>query len=185
LKNEGREVEMKTLVRDSSPNIKKENSQKNTNNHNYTLQNENYIEESVNEKKKGEAHNNFNHLSDSDEEINQSNKNSTNKTKFKNKESSVSGNTIPAVELNNIDLFHISEPNESDNLFDIFYKLKHNTNLNILIKTINKILVNEHKKPFDKSDLTIVLGAKELDKFNKIKKINQNFAVSISYSLYE
>ena len=74
---------------------------------------------------------------------------------------------------------------ESDNLFDIFYKLKHNTNLNILIKTINKILINEQKKPFDKSDLTIVLGAKELDKFNKLKKINPNFAVSISYSLYE
>lgn len=185
MKSEGRETEMKNLGKEASSYIKKESSQKNTNNQ-YTLQNENYIEESVHEKKKREAQNNFNHLSDSDEEINYSNnKNSASKSKFKNKESRESGKSLPVVDLNNINLFHISEPNESDNLFDIFYKLKHNTNLNILIKTINKILINEQKKPFDKSDLTIVLGAKELDKFNKLKKINPNFAVSISYSLYE
>lgn len=80
---------------------------------------------------------------------------------------------------------NFSEPNESDNLFDIIYKLKHNTDLNILIKTINKILVKEGKQPFDKSDLAIALSAKELDKFSKHKSMNKNFAVSICYSLFD
>ena len=79
----------------------------------------------------------------------------------------------------------LSEPNEADNLFDIIYKLKHNTDLNLLIKTINKILINEQKQPFDKSDLSILLGAKELDKFTKFKQVNKNFGVSISFSLFE
>ena len=79
----------------------------------------------------------------------------------------------------------ISEPNEADNLFDIIYKLKHNTDLNLLIKTINKILVNEGKQPFDKSDLSISLGASELDKFSKSKSMNKNFTVNIGFSLFE
>lgn len=77
----------------------------------------------------------------------------------------------------------ISEPNEDDNLFDIIYKLKHNTDLNILVKTINKILVNDGKKCFDKTDLTITLKAKELDKFSKTKDLSKDFGVNICYSL--
>jgi hypothetical protein len=77
---------------------------------------------------------------------------------------------------------NISEPNEDDNLFNIFYKLKHNTDLNIVVKTINKILINEAKQSFDKSDMIIMLTTKELDKFFA-KGMNKKFSVSITYAL--
>jgi hypothetical protein len=80
---------------------------------------------------------------------------------------------------------NLSEPNDCDNLFDIIYKLQHNTDLNLLTQTINKILVKDNKKPFNKSDLTIGLKANELDKFSKAKKVHKDFTVNITYSLSE
>jgi protein-tyrosine phosphatase len=77
----------------------------------------------------------------------------------------------------------ISEPNEDDNLFDILFKLKHNTNLNVLINHINKIIKKQNKTPFDKTNMNISLTAKELDKFSKVKSMNPNFAVNICFSL--
>lgn len=79
----------------------------------------------------------------------------------------------------------ISEPNEEDNLFDIIFKLNHNTNLNILVATINKMLKKEGQKSFNKYDLNIFLSAKELDKFTKAKKVNKNFGMTINYSLVD
>ncbi len=78
-----------------------------------------------------------------------------------------------------------SEPTLEDNLFDIIYKLKHNTNMNLLIKTINKILLNEKKQPFNKENMVITLNSKELDKFNQKDKVTKNFSVEICYSLRE
>jgi hypothetical protein len=63
------------------------------------------------------------------------------------------------------------------------YKLKFNTDLNVLVDTINKILTSAGGKAFDKKDMTISLCAKELDKFGKSHKMNENFAVNINYSL--
>jgi hypothetical protein len=172
---------MKAFIKESSPGIKRGNT---PSNNNYTLQNENnYVNEEtfndLKDKKKAEMYNN---MSESEEEINPSAKN---KSKINNKNITPHTQEQPEVESSIINLFNISEPNQADNLFDIIYKLKHNTDLNVLIKTINKILVSEHKKPFDKSDLNIMLSAKELDKFSNSKKMNPNFAVSICYSLFE
>lgn len=83
----------------------------------------------------------------------------------------------------NVNIF--SEPTLEDNLFDIIYKLKHNTNMNLLIKTINKILLNEKKQPFNKENMVITLNSKELDKFDQKDKVKKNFSVEICYSLRE
>jgi len=83
----------------------------------------------------------------------------------------------------NVNIF--SEPTLEDNLFDIIYKLKHNTNMNLLIKTINKILLNEKKQPFNKENMVITLNSKELDKFLQKDKVKKNFSVEICYSLRE
>ncbi len=80
---------------------------------------------------------------------------------------------------------YLSEPSLEDNLFDIIYKLKHNTNMNILIKTINKILTSHQKKPFNEKEMLICLNSKELDKFHKKNTVDKNFSVEISYSLRE
>ena len=105
---------------------------------------------------------------------------------IKNKNFKNLPNNTPNINDNNVESEYVtSEPNEADNLFDIFYKLHHNTDLNVLIKTINNILIKEKKKPFDKSDFTITLGAKELDKFFQLKNVDKEFAVNICYSLFE
>ena len=80
---------------------------------------------------------------------------------------------------------YFSEPSLEDNLFDIIYKLKHNTNMNILIKTINKILTSHQKKSFNEKEMLICLNSKELDKFHKKNSVDKNFSVEISYSLRE
>jgi hypothetical protein len=132
---------------------------------------------------------NFDHLEESDDEDktnsenNKFKKNNTNINKIFTKNTFDIGGGAGGGSNNYIN--NISEPNEDDNLFDIIYKLKHNTNLNILIKTINKILINEKKHAFDKNDMTIILTAKELDKFTNQKNVNKNFSVEICYSLYE
>jgi hypothetical protein len=107
---------------------------------------------------------------------------------YKNKPSIMPGEQIELKTIKKADEDYnnkISEPNDNDNLFDIIYKLKHNTDLNVLVKTINKILINDGKQCFDKTDMTISLKAEELDKFSEAKDVNKNFDVIICYALNE
>lgn len=79
----------------------------------------------------------------------------------------------------------VSEPNEDDNLFDIIQKLDYNTNLNVLIKTLNKILISQEKPQFNCMDLKFSLKADELDGFNEKDKMHKTFEVILNYSLIE
>lgn len=71
-----------------------------------------------------------------------------------------------------------SEPNANDNLFNIIKKLSHNNCLNNIIKSINKFV----PKKFDKSNISINLKGRELDKFSDKKNIDI-YSVRINYSL--
>jgi len=65
-------------------------------------------------------------------------------------------------------------------LYEIIYKLKHNTDLNELINRINM----ELKEKFDKKNMKIVLKSHELDKFSEQKKY-PDISMTIYYSLLE
>ena len=65
-------------------------------------------------------------------------------------------------------------------LYEIIYRLKHNTDLNELINKINLILENK----FDKRNMEIILGSNEFDKFEQINKCPEVKA-TIYYSLLE
>ena len=65
-------------------------------------------------------------------------------------------------------------------LYEIIYKLKHNTDLNELINRINM----ELKEKFDKKNMKIVLKSHDLDKFQEAKKY-PDLSMTIYYSLLE
>ena len=65
-------------------------------------------------------------------------------------------------------------------LYEIIYRLKHNTDLNELIDKINMILENK----FDKKNMEIVLNSYEFDKYKQINKY-PDIKVTIYYSLLE
>ena len=65
-------------------------------------------------------------------------------------------------------------------LYEIIYKLKHNTDLNELINRINIDL----KKKFDKKTMEIVLNSYEFDKFVEINKY-PDLTTTIYYSLLD
>ena len=69
---------------------------------------------------------------------------------------------------------------ERNSLYEIIYKLKHNTDLNELIDRINIDLDNK----FDKKNMEIVLNSYEFDKFKEIKKY-PDVRVTIYYSLLD
>ena len=71
---------------------------------------------------------------------------------------------------------------ETTSLYEIIYKLKHNTDLNELINIINNN-TNLSKK-FNKNDMEIKLSAHEFDKFQEIKEYS-NLEMTIVYSLCE
>lgn len=59
----------------------------------------------------------------------------------------------------------IDKITSSKSLYEIIYKLKHNTDLNELITRINLDLRNK----FDKNKMKIVLNSTEFDKFDEAK----------------
>ena len=67
-------------------------------------------------------------------------------------------------------------------LYEIIYKLKHNTDLNELINRINSNSNLTHK--FDKNNMEIKLKSYEFDKFQEIKEYS-NLEMSIFYSLFD
>ena len=70
--------------------------------------------------------------------------------------------------------------NNEKSLYEIIFKMKHNTNLNELI---NKINLNS-KTQLNRNKLKIILGKEELDKFEEKKKI-KDISIIIYYSLIE
>ena len=68
----------------------------------------------------------------------------------------------------------------SKSLYEIIYKLKHNTDLNELINRINMDL----DKKFDKKNMEIVLNSFEFDKFDEVNKY-PDLKTTIYYSLVE
>jgi hypothetical protein len=74
----------------------------------------------------------------------------------------------------------IEKITSSKSLYEIIYKLKHNTDLNELITRINMDLDNK----FDKKDMEIVLNSFEFDKFDEVNKY-PDLKTTIYYSLVE
>lgn len=72
----------------------------------------------------------------------------------------------------------INDDNHRKSLYEIIFKLKHNTNLNQLISTLNEI--SESK--LDGQNLVITLQPNELDKYSEKKK-EYKCNLSIFYSL--
>jgi hypothetical protein len=74
----------------------------------------------------------------------------------------------------------IDKITSSKSLYEIIYKLKHNTDLNELINRINIDLKNK----FDKKNCKIVLNSSEFDKFDQLKRY-PNLKTTIYYSLVD
>ena len=74
-----------------------------------------------------------------------------------------------------------SRPSQSKSLYEIIYKLKHNTDLNELINHINNEVTLKH---FDKNNLTIKLGMIDFDKFQE-KKEYKKLDLEIYYGLMD
>ena len=83
----------------------------------------------------------------------------------------------------------ISDPSEYSNqtqdisgksLYEIIFKMKHNTNLNELISKINE----GNKNKLNKNKLKITLFKDDLDKFEEAKKY-PNISITIFYSLVD
>ena len=74
-----------------------------------------------------------------------------------------------------------SRPSQSKSLYEIIYKLKHNTDLNELINHINNEVTLKH---FDKNNLTIKLGMIDFDKFQE-KKECKKLDLEIYYGLMD
>ena len=69
---------------------------------------------------------------------------------------------------------------QKKSLYEIIFKMKHNTNLNELIDKIN----NGQKNKLNKNKLKITLNSKELDKFEEKKKMDY-VSLTILYSLMD
>ena len=69
---------------------------------------------------------------------------------------------------------------QKKSLYEIIFKMKHNTNLNELIDKIN----NGQKNKLNKKKLKITLNSKELDKFEEKKKMDY-VSLTILYSLMD
>ena len=67
-------------------------------------------------------------------------------------------------------------------LFEIIYKLKHNSDLNELINKINNNLNLNMAHKFDKENMEIQLSSNEFDKFQEKKEYN-NLEMTIFFSL--
>lgn len=72
-----------------------------------------------------------------------------------------------------------------DKINEIIDSLNNDTDLNILIDTINNVRIKENRPTFDKKNLNHSFGSLELDKFTQFKKMRPDFSVNISFQLIE
>ena len=159
----------------------------NNNNNNYSLNNSN--NEKSNEDNNNNNFSNFD-SANSNNDLN-NNTNINNDFSVKNEDdASVNSNKRLSIEkkltnkLSKNMLTNLSSENGDCNneksLYEIIFKMKHNTNLNELI---NKINLNS-KTQLNRNKLKIILGKEELDKFEEKKKI-KDISIIIYYSLIE
>ena len=80
----------------------------------------------------------------------------------------------------NTDRDKIDKITSTKSLYEIIYRLKHNTDLNELINRINIDL----KKKFDKKNMSIILSSDEFDKFDETSKY-PGLKTTIYYSLVD
>lgn len=80
-----------------------------------------------------------------------------------------------------IDILEDSEPD----VFQIIDSLNHSTNLNRIIKAVNKINKKKSRPLINTEDFSIKLNAFELDKFCDKKKMLQDFNMVINYSIHQ
>ena len=80
----------------------------------------------------------------------------------------------------NTDRDKIEKITSTKSLYEIIYKLKHNTDLNELINRINIDLKNK----FDKRKMEIILNSYEFDKFDEVSK-HPDLKTTIFYSLVD
>lgn len=76
------------------------------------------------------------------------------------------------------------DENEMD-VFQIIDSLNHSTDLNKIIKAINKIMSKKSKQLISSNDFDMILYANDLDKFKKVKKMMKNFSITINYNMSE
>jgi|LauGreDrversion4_2_1035121.scaffolds.fasta_scaffold597581_1 hypothetical protein len=72
-----------------------------------------------------------------------------------------------------------------DKIYEIIDSLNHNTDLNVLIDTINNVRMNDRKALFKKNNLHLSFNSFEVDKFTQAKKMHPDFAVDLYYELLE
>lgn len=75
-------------------------------------------------------------------------------------------------------------PEEDMDVFQIIDSLNHSSNLNKIIKAINDIL-EKRKNVSIPNIFNLILNAQDLDKFNLLKKMKDNFLITINYEMNE
>ena len=117
-----------------------------------------------------------------DSEINTSKKKKENSGNSKIEEESIrSYNKLKGLITDNTEYNNESEDIQGKSLYEIIFKMKHNTNLNELI---NKINDRNKSKSLNKNKLAITLRREGLDKYEENKKY-PNISISIYYSLLD
>jgi hypothetical protein len=72
-----------------------------------------------------------------------------------------------------------------DKIYKIIDSLNYNSDLNVLIDTINNVRMNERKPLFKKQNLHLSFNSYEVDKFSQAKKMHPDFAVDLYFDLLE
>lgn len=70
-----------------------------------------------------------------------------------------------------------------DKIYEIIDSLNNDTDLNILIDTINNIRSKDNKSTFNKQNLHMSFSGHEVDKFFQAKKMHPDFAVDLYFEL--
>ena len=73
----------------------------------------------------------------------------------------------------------------SDNMIELVERLSIDPDLNSMIRGINELARSRNILPFNKNEISIFLNAKELDKFDKAKKMVKDFGVSLDFKLID
>jgi hypothetical protein len=71
------------------------------------------------------------------------------------------------------------------NLNDLFSQIKYNPDINKLLYGLNDIAFKRNVPEFDKKNLTVNFSKMELDKFENGKKVQDEFRVSLNFSLLD
>lgn len=73
------------------------------------------------------------------------------------------------------------ERKEHQNLQVLINNLGNECDLVSIIGLVNRYMIKQEKKPINKKNLSITLNKDELDKFEEIKNVNDDFVVKIDF----